>query len=361
MRKIPVALVGATGMTGQQFVALLHDHPFFELQVLTASSRSAGKSYREVAKWYIDRPMPERIAQMKVVNTTVDGIFRHGEVKVIFCGLPSGVAREIEPELAKHGMTVFSDAGCFRMEADMPVLIPEANPDHLDLLPFQRTLRGWTGGIVKNPNCTLVGTVMTLKPLLRYGVKQVYLSSMQALSGAGYDGVPSMAIIDNVIPYIADEEGKVEAESLKILGRLDTAAGTVVPHGMGISASCHRVGTLYGHLSAVFVEFEGEVDLDEIKEAIRGFRSEPQTLELPTAPREPLRLFEDPFRPQPRLDRDLGEPERCKGMAVAVGRVRYDSTGKHRIKLINLSHNTIRGAAGNSVLSAELAVRRGFV
>jgi aspartate-semialdehyde dehydrogenase len=362
MERLPAALLGATGMTGQMFIRCLEDHPYFELKVLTASQSNAGKPYREAAKWYVEGDIPASVADLRVVETTVEAVLNEADVKVVFCGLPSGVAKPLEPEFARQGRHVFSDAGCFRTDPDVPVIIGEVNGDHLALLQRQRQQRPWPGSIVKNSNCTVIGTAMVLKPLLPFGVKQVYLSSMQAVSGAGYDGVPSMAILDNVIPYIVGEEEKVETEAVMMLGTLDEEACEVRDHPMFFSASCHRVATLYGHIVALFIEFEQEVDMNEIKAAIREFRGLPQELELPTAPRQPLVLFDDdqPFRPQVRLDRHLGEPARAAGMATAVGRVRHDHT-KNRIKLINLAHNTIRGASANAVLTAELAVRQGWI
>jgi aspartate-semialdehyde dehydrogenase len=262
---------------------------------------------------------------------------------------------------AEKGVTVFSDAGCFRKEKDVPVMIPEINYQHIKLLYAQRKNRGWKGGIVTNPNCTTVAAAMALGPLRKYGINRVFLSSMQAVSGAGYDGVPSMMITDNVVPYIPGEEEKVEFENLKILGELDETSGEVKPLPAVFSASCHRVHTLYGHIEALFVEFDNEVDIEDVKRSIKEFKSRPQELELPTAPKIPIYLTEDPYRPQTRLDRNAGEPLRCRGMAATVGRVRYDHDEKNRIKLITLAHNSVRGAAGNLVLAAELAKAEGLI
>lgn len=358
MRKLSAALLGATGMVGQQFMPFLEDHPYIELKALAASERSAGKPYKEVAKWYQDSPIPESFADMNVVS--MEDTIQKAEVDIVFSGLPSEVAQEWEPEFAKKGMTVFSDAGCFRKEKDMPVLIPEINYPHLKLLAIQKKNRGWRGGIVKNPNCTTVAAAMALGPLRKYGIKRVNLASMQAVSGAGYGGVPSMAILDNVVPYIPDEEEKVEFENLKILGELDEAKGEVKLLPAVFSASCHRVPTLYGHIETLFIEFEKDVEIEDVKRSLREFSSRPQELHLPTAPKNPIILFEDPYRPQVRLDRNAGEPQRCRGMAAAVGRVRHDKD-KNRIKLITLAHNTVRGAAGNLVLAAELAFKDGLI
>lgn len=358
MRKLSAAILGPTGMAGQEFMPFLSGHPYFEVKILAASAKSAGKPYKEAAKWYQERPIPPEFVDMQIIS--LEEALEKADVDIVFCALPSDVAREWEPEFAKKGMTVFSDAGCFRSEPDIVVIIPEINYPHLKLLSIQKKRRGWKGGIVKNPNCTTVAAAMALGPLRKYGIKRVCLASMQSVSGAGYDGVPSMAIIDNVIPYIPEEEEKVEFENLKILGELDEEKGEVNLLPAVFSASCHRVPTLYGHIEALFVEFERDVEIEDIKRSLREFTSRPQELQLPTAPKVPVILTEDPFRPQVRLDRNAGEPDRCKGMAATVGRVRYDKE-KNRIKLVALAHNTVRGAAGNLVLAAELALKDGLI
>jgi len=359
MEKLSAALLGATGIAGQQFLPFLAGHPYFDLKVLSASSRSAGKLYKDAAKWYQDSYMPEEYANMMVIST--EDALKNADFDILFCALPSEIAQEFEPMFAEKGVTVFSDAGCFRKEKDVPVMIPEINYQHIKLLSAQRKNRGWKGGIVKNPNCTTVAAAMALGPLRKYGINRVFLSSMQAVSGAGYDGVPSMMITDNVVPYIPGEEEKVEFENLKILGELDETSGEVKMLPAVFSASCHRVHTLYGHIEALFVEFDNEVDIEDVKRSIKEFKSRPQELELPTAPKIPIYLTEDPYRPQTRLDRNAGEPLRCRGMAATVGRVRYDHDEKNRIKLITLAHNSVRGAAGNLVLAAELAKAEGLI
>ena len=359
MEKLSAALLGATGIAGQQFLPFLAGHPYFDLKVLSASSRSAGKLYKDAAKWYQDSYMPEEYANMTVIST--EDALKNADFDILFCALPSEIAQEFEPMFAEKGVTVFSDAGCFRKEKDVPVMIPEINYQHIKLLYAQRKNRGWKGGIVKNPNCTTVAAAMALGPLRKYGINRVFLSSMQAVSGAGYDGVPSMMITDNVVPYIPGEEEKVEFENLKILGKLDETSGEVKLLPAVFSASCHRVHTLYGHIEALFVEFDNEVDIEDVKRSIKEFKSRPQELELPTAPKIPIYLTEDPYRPQTRLDRNAGEPLRCRGMAATVGRVRYDHDEKNRIKLITLAHNSVRGAAGNLVLAAELAKAEGLI
>ena len=358
MEKLSVVLLGATGMAGQQFMPFLAGHPYFDLKVLAASERSAGKTYKEVAKWYQESGIPPEYADMNVVS--IAAALEKAEADIVFCALPSGVAQDWEPKFAEKGMTIFSDAGCFREESDVPVIIPEINHPHMKLLSIQKENRSWKGGIVKNPHCTTVAAAMALGPLRKYGIKRVNLASMQAVSGAGYDGVPSMGILDNVIPYIPEEEEKVEFENLKILGKLDEAKGEVKLHPAVFSASCHRVATLYGHIEALFIEFENDVEIEDVKCSLREFSSKPQELDLPTAPKNPVILFEDPYRPQVRLDRNIGEPHRCRGMAAAVGRVRHDKD-KNRIKLIALAHNTVRGAAGNLILAAEMALKDGYI
>jgi len=360
MERLSAVLLGATGIAGQGFMPFLADHPYFELKVLSASARSAGKPYKESAKWYLEGGIPSEFADMRVVST--DEALETAGIDIVFSALPSSIAQEWEPKFAEKGTTVFSDAGCFRREPDVPVIIPEINYSHIKLLSVQRRNRGWKGGIVKNPNCTAVASAMALGPLRKYGIQRVHLASMQAVSGAGYDGVPSMAITDNVIPYIPEgEEEKVEFENLKILGELDEEKGEIRLLPAVFSASCHRVNTLYGHIEALFVEFENDVDIEDVKRSIREFSSKPQELGLPTAPKVPVILTEDPYRPQVRLDRNAGEPERCRGMSATVGRVRYDHDEKNRIKLITLAHNSIRGAAGNLVLAAELALKDGLI
>ncbi|MEM1537422.1 MAG: aspartate-semialdehyde dehydrogenase [Candidatus Nezhaarchaeales archaeon] len=354
MDKVRVAVVGATGMVGQRFVKLLENHSMFELVALTASPASVGKRYSEAAHWYVEGQMPEGVAEMKVSTDDPNWLKALG-VEVAFTALPAEVALKVEPELAKAGINVLSDASTFRMEKDVPVLIPEVNPEHLKLLEVQRRRRGWRGCIITNPNCTTTVLVMSLKPLLdNFGVKRVIVSTMQAVSGAGWGGVPSMAIIDNVIPYIAKEEEKVEAESLKILGSLNQ--GEVKAANFKISASCHRVNVLDGHLEAVFVELGKAVEAVEVINAMKNFKGKPQELKLPTAPQQPIIVKDEPDRPQPRFDRYAGG-----GMSVAVGRVRRDPAIENGVKYVVLGHNTIRGAAGNSVLNAELLVKEGLL
>ncbi len=354
MDKLKVALLGATGMVGQRFVKLLENHEMFELAVLAASPKSAGKKYRDAAHWCLEGEIPESVADMTVVKADLEEVKKICEVDLVFSALPSEAAKVIEAEYAKAGIPVISDASAYRMEEDVPVLIAEVNPEHLELVRKQ-SKRGWRSFIVTNPNCTTNALALALKPLQdEFGIRSVIVSTMQALSGAGWTGVPSMAILDNVIPYIRNEEEKVEREALKILGRYD--GERITPAEFKISASCHRVNVLDGHLEAVFVELKSEASPEQVAEVMKNFKAKPQELRLPTAPENPIIVREEPDRPQPRLDRNAGG-----GMSIVVGRIRRDSVLKNGIKFILLGHNTIRGAAGNAVLNAELAVKEGYI
>ena len=349
--KRKVAILGATGTVGQRFIELLNDHPWFEVSVLAASERSAGKKYSEACKWRMENPMPEAVKDMTVVNTSLKEVNQAGDVDLVFSALPGSVAGPIEEEFAAE-YPVVSKASAHRMSRDVPLIIPEVNPDHLQLIQIQRKRRGWNGFISTDPNCSTIQLAITLKALMKFGVKKVIVSTMQAISGAGYPGVPSLDIIDNVIPYIAKEEEKIESETLKILGTLRN--GEIQPANIMISASCHRVHVKDGHLEAVYVELEKKPDIDEVKKAFREFSGEPQSLKLPTAPEKPIIVREEEDRPQPRLDRNAG-----RGMSVVVGRIREDPI--MTIKYLCLGHNTIRGAAGAGVLSAELMVKKGIL
>jgi len=346
-----VAILGATGTVGQRFIELLNDHPWFEVSVLAASERSAGKKYSEACKWRMENPMPEAVKDMTVVNTSLKEVNQAGDVDLVFSALPGSVAGPIEEEFAAE-YPVVSKASAHRMSRDVPLIIPEVNPDHLQLIQIQRKRRGWNGFISTDPNCSTIQLAITLKALMKFGVKKVIVSTMQAISGAGYPGVPSLDIIDNVIPYIAKEEEKIESETLKILGTLRN--GEIQPANIMISASCHRVHVKDGHLEAVYVELEKKPHIDEVKKAFREFSGEPQSLKLPTAPEKPIIVREEEDRPQPRLDRNAGG-----GMSVVVGRIREDPI--MTIKYLCLGHNTIRGAAGAGVLSAELMVKKGIL
>jgi aspartate-semialdehyde dehydrogenase len=345
--RIPVGVLGATGAVGQRLVQLLARHPWFELAELAASDRSAGRAYAEACAWRLPGTPPPEAARLSV--TSCDGPFRS---QLLFSGLDSSVAGEIEAALAGRGHVVVSNSRNHRMHPAVPLLIPEVNPDHLDaVLPRAREGAGY---IVTNPNCSVVGLAMALAPLQRsFGVDAVVVATLQALSGAGYPGVASLDIADNVIPYIGGaEEEKIESEPLKILGRF--SEGRFAPAEFPISAAVHRVAVSDGHTQAVFVRLKRPFSPAEAAEVLGSFRGEPQERRLPSAPERPIHVLEGHDRPQPRLDRD-----REAGMAVSVGRIRADPVLGLKLEL--LVHNTIRGAAGAAVLNAELLRVRGLL
>jgi aspartate-semialdehyde dehydrogenase len=335
---IEVGVLGATGVVGQQFVSRLARHPWFRSTWLAASERSEGKPYRSVAPWRLTTPMPGAAAD-RLVEACVPG---RGP-KVVFSGLDASVAGEIEGAFAAAGHIVISNARNFRMDPLVPLLIPEVNADHLSLLPEQRRVKGWPGAIVTNPNCSTVVLAMALAPLRQFGIRAVVVSTMQAVSGAGYPGVPSLDILGNVVPFIGGEEDKMETETLKILG----SDGGRAAYPALVSAHTNRVPVIDGHTMTVSVAFEGKPPLAAIAEAIRNFSGRPQELWLPSAPQPPIVLTEEPNRPQPRLDVDLGG-----GMAITVGRLR--ACPVMHAKFVALGHNTVRGAAGAAILNAEL-------
>ena len=330
---INVGVLGATGAVGQRFVQLLADHPWFSLQTLTASERSAGKLYRDVVKWRLDVPFPEKAGEIRVSPTTPDSL---KDVDLVFSALPAEVAGEIELACAKSGLGVCSNASSHRMDPQVPLVIPEVNSEHLGLIDVQQD-QGMDGFIVTNPNCSTIVLVLSLTPLRGTGFHDVRVATMQALSGAGFEGVAAMAIHDNVIPYIGMEEQKMETETLKIMGELRD--DTVQNASFGVSASCHRVPVLDGHTMAVWV------DVKEPVEAVkrRYIDYVPPIHDLPTQPKKSVEYRPENDRPQPRLDRLRGV-----GMTVSVGRIREG------IRYVAMGHNTIRGAAGASVLNAEL-------
>jgi aspartate-semialdehyde dehydrogenase len=345
-----VAVLGATGAVGQRFIQLLQGHPWFQIEVLAASERSAGKKYREACNWVMESNLPREIGEMPVANATVSSVEEAGDVDIVFSALPGELAGPVETEFAAF-YPVFSKASAHRMEKDVPLLIPEVNSEHVALIPIQQRARGWKGFISTDPNCCTIQLAMSLKPLMSFGLKQVVVSTMQALSGAGYPGVPSLDIIDNVIPFIAKEEDKMESEPLKILGTFD---GNVVQNAsFQISATCNRVHVKDGHLESVFAKLETEPTLEEVEEAFASFKGEPQRLKLPSAPETPIVVRKEQNRPQPRYDRDEG-----RGMSVVVGRIRKDPI--MTVKYMCLGHNTIRGGAGAGILSAELMVAKGL-
>jgi aspartate-semialdehyde dehydrogenase len=354
MAKIPVAVLGATGTVGQHFVKLLLNHPWFELVALTASERSAGKPYAEAAKWYLSERVPEEVADVEVRLTEPKAV---EDAKILFSAMPAEEATKVEPACAEAGFILSSNSSNFRMDPDIPLIIPEINPDHLALIDVQKERRGWDGYIVKNPNCTTIVLVLPLKPLLdEFGLRSVFMASMQALSGAGYAGVPSMAIEDNIIPFIAKEEDKVEDEPLKLFGKLKGKG--IEAASIKISASCHRVPVLDGHTGAVFVELGKPASPDEVVEVLSKFKAKPQELKLPSAPEQPVIVSPEEDMPQPRYARYAGS---VPGMAVVVGRVRKDLALKNGIKFVCCGHNVIRGAAGAAVLNAELLKAEGHL
>jgi len=348
--KRKVAILGATGAVGQRFIQLLQGHPWFQIEVLAASERSAGKRYSQACNWVMESNLPKEIGEMIVADANVSAVEKAGDVDLVFSSLPGDLAGPVESEFAAL-YPVFSKASAHRMSNDVPLLIPEVNPEHLALIPIQKRKRGWKGFISTDPNCSTIQLALSLKPLMNFGVKQVMVSTMQALSGAGYPGVPSLDIIDNVVPYIANEEDKIECEPLKILGTFD---GNAVQYAdFQVSASCNRVHVKDGHLESVFVKLDSDPSVDEVEEVFAKFKGEPQKLKLPSAPEHPIVVRKEPNRPQPRFDRDEG-----KGMSVVVGRVRKDPI--MTVKYMCLGHNTIRGAAGAGILSAELTVAKGL-
>ena len=341
IKTIKVGILGATGAVGQRFVEALADHPWFELTTLAASERSAGKPYARAANWRLSSQLPDEVGAMTVVPIAPENV----DCDLVFSALPADVARSVEPAFASAGMVVASNASAFRQEPDVPLMIPEVNSDHLGLLPVQRDARGWDGAIVTNPNCSVIMLAVTLKPMIPFGIEDVKVATMQAVSGAGYDGVSSMAILDNVIPYIGDEEEKVENEAQKLLGQFD---GSVVQDAtFDVSASCHRVPVLDGHTEAVWIRMADDPSPEEVRDAFLNFDP---GLDLPSEPERVIIVRDEPDRPQPRLDRDAGN-----GMSVSVGRIRDG------IRYIAMGHNTVRGAAGASVLNAELMLSMGLL
>ncbi len=338
MTKIDVGVLGATGMVGQQFVSRLENHPWFNVAWLAASERSEGKPYAEASAWRLPAPMPEAARRL-----TVDACIPGRGPKMVFSALDAGVAGDVEEAFARAGHIVLSNARNHRMDPLIPLLVPEINSDHLSLLAEQRRVRGWSGAIVTNPNCSTVVLVMALAPLQRFGLKSAVVSTMQAVSGAGYPGVPSYDILGNLVPYIGGEEEKIETETLKILG----SDGGRTLHTMVVSAHTNRVPVIDGHTMTVSVQVEAKAELDDVRAAFQGFVGRPQELKLPTAPIPAILLRDEPNRPQPRLDSDLGG-----GMAVSVGRLRTCPVMSFRF--VALGHNTVRGAAGASILNAEL-------
>lgn len=342
-KKYRVGILGATGMVGQRFIQLLVDHPQFEVTAVAASDRSQGKKYGEACTWRLSGDMPANVRNLPVQPPAPPL-----DCELVFSSLPGEIARETEASFAAAGYPVISNSSAFRMDEDVPLLIPEVNHGHLALLEKQKTKYPRGGFIVTNPNCSAIGLALALAPLhAAFGVEAAIATTMQALSGAGYPGVASLDILDNVVPYISNEEEKMEEETAKILGRYHDSQLQHAP--IAVSAQCHRVNVADGHMVATRVKFARKPSLDQVHAALASFRSLPQELGLHSAPARPIVVRDEQDRPQPKLDRDAG-----KGMTATVGRIKPDAVLDYRF--VVLSHNTIRGAAGAAILNAELLI-----
>ncbi len=351
-REIKAGLLGATGAVGQRYISMLHHHPFVRLEVLMGGD-SVGKKYGEAAHWLFSDSIPDELAK-KTVQKAVPESARGCDI--VFSALPSEVAKDVEPRFANAGLAVVSEASAHRMDEDVPLMIPEVNPDHLELLKSQRKRRGWKKGIVTTPNCTVTGLAIVLKPIVElFPVTKAIVTTMQALSGAGYPGVASLAIVENIIPYIQNEEEKVVKETRKILGARRNGAIELLNLPMGIS--CNRVPVLDGHVETLYCEFSRRVDPPDVSKCLEKFIGVPQRMKLPTAPERPIIVRRENDRPQPRLDRNSGS---VPGMSVVVGRVRK-GIDDSSVLLTLLSHNTVRGAAGTAILTSELMRGKGYL
>jgi aspartate-semialdehyde dehydrogenase len=346
-RQIEVGVLGATGMVGQQFIKLLAGHPWFKTTWLAASERSEGRSYAEAMKWRLSTPPPEDVLPMRVEACTPG----RGP-RIMFSALDANAAKDIEPAFAAAGHIIVSNARSYRMDPTVPLVIPEVNAEHLPLITRQRREKGWKGAIVTNPNCSTVVMSVVLAPLRQFGLSRVMVTTLQAVSGAGYPGVASLDILGNVIPAISGEEEKMESETQKILGKYDRES--VTPHPVTVSATTTRVPVIDGHTESISVEFEQRRTPADVRAALDAFRGRPQELRLPSAPPVPILCTDAADRPQPRLD-----VERENGMAITVGRIRPCSV--LHVKLVALGHNTVRGAAGAAILNAELMVAEGML
>lgn len=348
-KKIPVAVLGATGSVGQRFVQLLNGHPWFKVIALTGSERRTGHLYGEACHWILSEPMPEWAQKMVIV----DSIPEATNVPLVFSALPSKYAEQIEPCFASSGVAVCTNAGSFRRSLNVPILLPEVNPEHIELIATQRHLRDWSGFIVTNPNCTSTGMTVVLNILNKaFGVRKVFAVSMQAISGAGYPGVAGLDILDNLIPFIEGEEEKLEWEPRKILGKLEK--GKLIFSDIEFSVHTNRVPVRDGHTVCLSIELGGEVDVISAAEALKNYSPPEESKSLPSTPNPVIQLQTKLDRPQPRLDRMVGN-----GMTTVVGRLRSDPI--MHLRMVVLSHNTIRGAAGGSIYNAELLVRQGYV
>ena len=348
MNKIEVGILGATGMVGQHFIKFLDGNPWFDLTWLGASERSAGKRYSEAARWHLGGGPPEAVQGLKVEEAKPSS---HAP-KLLFSAMDASVATEIEQAFAQAGHIIVSNSRNHRMDRDVPLLVPEINPDHLKLIPGQQTSRGWKGQIVTNPNCSTIVLTMALAPLKQFGITRIIATTMQAVSGAGYPGVPSMDILGNVVPYIGGEEEKMQQETQKILGNF--VGDHIEPLAAKVSAHCNRVAVVDGHTVTISVEFSANPTEADLRNAFETFTSVPQSRNLPSAPKNPVQYMTENDRPQPRKD-----AERDRGMATFVGRLR--ACPVFDWKFVALSHNTIRGAAGAAVLNAELMRSEGLL
>ena len=347
-QKIPIGILGATGVVGQRFIQMLENHPWFEVAWLAASDRSEGKTYGEAARWRLKTAIPPRVAAMKVSPATPEGA-----PKIIFAALDSAIAAELEPRFADAGCALVSNSSALRMQEDVPLVIPEVNGGHIKLIDGQAWRKKSGGYVVTNPNCSAIGLVLALAPLhQRFGLETVMAVTMQAVSGAGYPGVASLDILGNVIPFIKNEEEKMEEETRKLLGQLN--GSKVIPGAFAMSAQCNRVAVEDGHTESVAIRIKTKAKRQEIIDAWNNYRAEPQELKLPSAPEKPIVYVEANDRPQPRFDVDMGA-----GMTTVVGRLR--PCGVLDWKFTVLSHNTIRGAAGAAVLNAELLKAKGYL
>ena len=348
MKKRKVAVLGATGAVGQRFVQLLDGHPWFRVSALTGSERTVGRTYLQGCRWMLPGEMPAWAGELPV-QSSEPGM----DAEIVFSALPSELAKTVEPTFAAAGYQVFSNAAAHRMVADVPLLIPEVNPDHTALVEQQRKQRGWSGCIVTNCNCTATGVTVSLKPLLdAFGLRRVFAVSLQAISGAGYPGVAALDLTDNVVPFIAGEEAKLEVEPLKMLGNCD--GGRVTPADFGISAQCNRVAVSDGHVVCVTAELGQSTSVADVLASMESFTPPKPVRELPSSPPQALSVRRENDRPQPRRDREAGG-----GMTTVIGRVRSDSL--LHIRYVVLSHNTIKGAAGGSLQNAELLLAKGLV
>jgi aspartate-semialdehyde dehydrogenase len=349
MNPIPVAILGATGSVGQRFISLLDNHPWFKVVALAASDRSVGQTYGAACRWVLSEPMPDWARDMTLLPAEPGVI----DSKIVFSALPADLAKDLEPQFAKAGFAVCSNASSYRRDEDVPLLLPEVNAEHIALVRQQRKNRGWSGAILTNPNCTSTGLTIALKALQdAFGLQKVFVVSLQALSGAGYPGVASLDIADNVIPNIGGEEEKVEWEPRKMLGRLNTS--TVTMAKVELSAHTNRVAVIDGHTVCVSVALENAATSEQARQALSSYKAPPEARALPSSPQPVILVRDEMDRPQPRLDRLTGS-----GMTTVVGRVRPDPL--FHIKFVVLSHNTIRGAAGGSIYNAELLVQEGLL